>query len=309
MVRFFLCLVKEDDCQNKNLLKLFKDEFLFSNSILSLHVFDKTKAKLIWGRVFKNIIKSKHILIDDKIKIFAHFNTRLNSIFRGFTSQEFMALSNYLTDEEIKILLQNKNIFNQYKDLALESILRDNEKLLKTTNFNESYIFYDNKINNFLKNNVSEFNQIYILEYLNEIYQLDPQRLFNPKTWYEIIKILERKAYSTQGEGSELHLKFLDKLINIASETDTQLKDGYVKYALEIYKKEKNDSVNLKTLDNIYENYLKKNNNFDDLILFYKNKLKIKKNNLEKINLKNRPEISKYFKISSIVGVCQTTYH
>ncbi len=305
--KIFLCLVKEDDCQNKNLLKLFKDEFLFSNSILSLHVFDKTKAKLIWGRVFKNIIKSKHILIDDKIKIFAHFNTRLNSIFRGFTSQEFMALSNYLTDEEIKILLQNKNIFNQYKDLALESILRDNEKLLKTTNFNESYIFYDNKINNFLKNNVSEFNQIYILEYLNEIYQLDPQRLFNPKSWYEIIKILERKAYSTQGEGSELHLKFLDKLINIASETDTQLKDGYVKYALEIYKKEKNDSVNLKTLDNIYENYLKKNNNFDDLILFYKNKLKIKKNNLEKINLKNRPEISNYFKISSIVGVCQTT--
>ena len=41
--------------------------------------------------------------------------------------------------------------------------------------------------------------------------------------------------------------------------------------------------------------------------MFYKNKLKIKKNNLEKVNLKNRADISKYLKISSIVGVCQTT--
>ena len=57
-----------------------------------------------------------------------------------------------------------------------------------------------------------------------------------------------KKGIFNSSEGSELHLKFLDKLINIASETDTQLKDGYVKYALEIYKKEKNESINLKTL-------------------------------------------------------------
>jgi len=305
--KVFLCLIKNDECQNENILKLFEDEFLFSNALLSLNVFDKVKAQIIWRRVFKNIIQNTHIKVDDKLRIFSHFNTRLNSISRTFVSQEFMMLSKHLTNNEIKRLLTNKKNFNLYKKLYLESILKDNRQLLKTINFKEKYYFYNSGINQYLKSNLSKFNDTHVLDYLNEIYLMDPQRIFYPQSWYQIIKIAERKAYSIGGEGSVLHLKFLDKLIYTAAEADVQLEKSYLAYAYEIYKNKKIDNISFKTLDNIYESKLKKDKKFDELIAFYKDKIKTKKNNLEKITLKNRPTVLKYLKTSIIIGVCQSS--
>ena len=311
-VQLTICFINTINCDDPN-IKIIKSNIRGSSQEISMHLntlnlFDEDESYLILKNVIKNIYFTKYLDLEEKLNIFSDLVALLDNTFDALPSEIILSLFKTMDENEINNIIKNEDYFKKYIQIGSKSYLKESVKTLKNFETKSKSIYFENAIIKHIKNNLQNFKEPHIYEYMIELYIRDPEAATRPQSWFEYAKIMEKRFREIGMEGSEYHLYAVSILINQSEVTDPQLKNNFMNYFQQLTKKYK--TINFKT-NLIRETQLKifaSQGKHDEMIDFYikfLNFLKTERKSLD-ASLDRDNENAKFL---NEIAMCENSLH